>query len=166
MGYPFSYDEPDEKEEQKPQQEKKPENKKFERPNAYYTVEVKKAEIEPVLYYGNDLNDICYTIISCLNHVSAVKYFGKSVLADILRGANSQSISKWKLDTILEYGQLEVLSREEIIMIIEWLVDVDFILITKGQYPVLHPTYNGNHYNEVMTKSLLNKLLKVLNNED
>ena len=50
-------------------------------------------------------------------------------------------------------------------MIIEWLIDVDFILITKGQYPVLHPTYNGNHYNEVMTKSLLNKLLKVLNNE-
>ena len=50
----------------------------------------------------------------------------------------------------------------EIILLIEWLIENKMILQTKGQYPVLHPTYEGNHYKEVITKDMLKSLIKKL----
>ena len=45
---------------------------------------------------------------------------------------------------------------------ITWLITNGYILKTKGQYPVLHPTYNGIHYAEIMTEKQLKKLKKYL----
>lgn len=45
---------------------------------------------------------------------------------------------------------------------ITWLITNNYILKTKDQYPVLHPTYNGMHYAEKMTEKQLKQLKKYL----
>lgn len=125
---------------------------------------IQKANIKTVMFRGNDLNEAVYTVLRCLSNVSEIHYYGVNVLVDILRGSNSNRIKKAKLEKIPEYGSLLNLSREELIIIVEWLVENHFILKTKHPtYPVLHPTYNGIHYGETITYNKLKKLLERLN---
>ena len=127
--------------------------------------EIKKADIQSVLYQGNDLNEIVYTILQALSNISIHHYYGINVLADVLRGANSKKIKNAKLDEINEYGKLKTIEREDVITIIEWLIDRHYILKTKHSlYPVLHPTYEGMHYDETLTARKLQGLLKILEN--
>ena len=44
----------------------------------------------------------------------------------------------------------------------KWLIEHHFMLRTKEQYPKLHPTYEGNHFDENITKKLLNDLRRNL----
>ena len=127
--------------------------------------EIKKADIQSVLYQGNDLNEIVYTILQALSNISIHHYYGINVLADVLRGANSKKIKNAKLNEINEYGKLKTIEREDVITIIEWLIDRHYILKTKHSlYPVLHPTYEGMHYDETLTARKLQGLLKILEN--
>ena len=80
----------------------------------------------------------------------------------MLRGSTSKRIVDAGLDYVAEYGKLSKMCREDISTIIAWLIENKYILQTKGLYPVLHPTYNGLHYNEVITKGQLEKLLNSL----
>lgn len=56
------------------------------------------------------------------------------------------------------YGKLSGVKREDVEFLVEWLIENGFILKTKGMYPVLHPTYNGNHYSEIITRQKLQAL--------
>ena len=111
---------------------------------------IAKATAKIFTYEESNLNDTIHTILQCLSNVSAKRYYGISVLADILRGANSQRIKTAGLDLIPEYGALKHVRREVVVNIIDWLIEQKFILKTKGAYPVLHPTYNGMHYAETI----------------
>ncbi len=127
---------------------------------------VKIAKIAKVMYNELDLNSIACTILNCLNHISVRHYYGISMLTDVLRGANHQRIIASGLDKVAEYGKLEDVSREDVIAIIEWLIDNHYILRTKhSMYPVLHPTYDGMHYDETMTIGKLKKLHNKLTEE-
>ena len=42
------------------------------------------------------------------------------------------------------------------------MINNHYILKTKTKYPVLHPTYNGNHFDECITKKQLKDLKKYL----
>lgn len=119
---------------------------------------IAKATAKIFTYEESNLNDTVHTILQCLSNVSAKRYYGISVLADILRGANSQRIKTAGLDLIPEYGALKHVRREVVVNIIDWLIEQKFILKTKGAYPVLHPTYNGMHYAETITNAKLKKL--------
>lgn len=124
---------------------------------------LKKAEIKAVVYDGNDLNDIVYAVLQCLSHISEKRYYGINVLADVLRGANSKRIVDAGLDKLPEYGSLKRVRRDDVITIIDWLIENRFILKTKHPtYPVLHPTYEGMHYDETITANNLKKLLNIL----
>ena len=124
---------------------------------------IKRADISNVTYKGVDLNDIVYTILNCLEHISEKHYYGVTMLTDVLRGANSKKIISSGLNNIAEYGKLKNISREDLILIIEWLIENHFILKTKHPtYPVLHPTYDGTHYSETMTNGKLKKLYDAL----
>lgn len=129
-------------------------------------VNIAKANIKPLAYEGNELNDIVHTILQCLCNVSANRYYGSSILTDILRGANSKRIKSAKLDCVPEYAALKHVRREIIVNTIDWLIAQQFILKTKGNYPVLHPTYNGMHYAETMTHAKLKKLQAYLLEQD
>ena len=110
----------------------------------------------------SNLNDITHSVLQCLSNISVHHYYGVSTLVDILRGANSKRIRQEQLDQIPEYGTLKHISRDDLTVIIEWLIEHNFILKTKGMYPVLHPTYNGTHYAETMTDAKLKNLYKHL----
>ena len=124
---------------------------------------LKKAEIKAVVFEENDLNDIVYTVLQCLSHISEKRYYGINVLADVLRGANSKRITDAELDKLPEYGKLNRVRRDDLITTIEWLIENHFILKTKHpRYPVLHPTYEGMHYDETITTNKLKKLQNTL----
>lgn len=128
---------------------------------------IKKANIKSVMYNENDLNDIVYTVLQCLSHISAKKYYGVTILADVLRGSSSKRVSSAKLDCLPEYGALKAVSREDVTDIIHWLIDNHFILRTNhSEYPVLHPTYDGIHYADTMTTAKLKKLFDYLSNSE
>ena len=123
---------------------------------------IEKANIKPVFYAKKDLNDVLHTVLQCLSHISDKKYYGVSVLVDVLRGSQSKKIMDACLNHITEYASLKEIDRESLVAIVEWAIDNHFILRTKGMYPVLHPTYEGTHYNETITANKLKKLLDYL----
>ena len=52
--------------------------------------------------------------------------------------------------------------RERIQGIVMWMIREHYILQTKGKYPVLHSTYKGMHYSEMITENQLKKLRDIL----
>ena len=126
-------------------------------------MEITKPTLDGIYYKEKDLNDIVYTVLSCLIHISEKRYYGKTMLIDVLRGSDSEKITKVNFKTIPEYGSLKSnLTREDIAIIIEWLIENHFILQTRGQYPVLHPTHEAQNYSEIISVKKLNALYKYL----
>lgn len=125
---------------------------------------IKKADVPAVVFEETDLNDIIYTALQCLLHISEKRYYGINILTDVLRGAKSKRIVDAGLDKLPEYGKLRKIRRDDLIVMIEWLIENHFILKTKHPtYPVLHPTYEGMHYNETITANKIKKLFEKLN---
>ena len=89
------------------------------------------------------------------------KFYGSDVLTEILHGEKTDRINKLQFSLLPEYGKLAGLSKFEIKDIISWLTEEGFLLETRDAYPVLHSTYNGLHYAEVITKNKLQKLKKI-----
>ena len=123
---------------------------------------LKKTAIYGVMYKQWDLTEVIHTTLLAVLHISEHKYYGVHVLADVLSGSHSQKLLDGKLNEVPEYGALRGLTKEERITIIHWLIKYNFILQTKAQYPVLHPTYEGRHYDEMLTLEMLEELKKEL----
>ena len=151
------------------------ESVKEQRQNHEYSAPVKRIEVRATdkkeiqsagkmgcTYHGIDVTYMIHSSIQCLVHVSEHKYYGVHLLADVLHGAQSQKISEANLYSIPEYGTLEFLSKKEIIRLINWLIEMHFILQTKGKYPVLHPTNEGIHYSERLTEKMAQELVKYM----
>lgn len=129
------------------------------------TVNILKADLPEVLYSEWNLNDVLYNILNALQNVSNVRYYGVSMLVDILRGADSKRIFDNHLDKVPEFGLYKEMPRETIQSIIEWMIKEKYILKTKERYPVLHSTNEGLHYSENITVHKLKKLKKYLEEE-
>lgn len=125
---------------------------------------IKKPDIEGVIYKDNNLNDIVFYILTCTVHMNVSKFYGIDVLIEILHGEKTDRIKKLQFSLLPEYGKLARLSKFEIKDIISWLTKEGFLLETREAYPVLHSTYNGLHYGEIITKNKLQKLKKYLEN--
>lgn len=125
-------------------------------------ISIKKGHFEPVLYRERDLNEVVHVILSALQSVSNIRYYGITMLTDVLVGNTTKRLLDNKLNTVPQFGKINIAFKEEIYAIIEWLIEEKFILKTKGQYPVLHPTYNGMHYDEKMTLKQLKQLKRYL----
>ncbi len=127
------------------------------------TVEtVSKAEIRTKNTNVESVNAYVHTVLQCLEEISAKKYYGTTVLTDVLRGSESKRIKNAGLDRLSTYGSLSSLSREYVQTVIEWMIGEHYILRTRGPYPVLHPTYEGRHYSETVTAAKLRSLAKKL----
>ena len=127
---------------------------------------VRKANTDTICFEETDLNDTVHIILQCLAHVSEIHFYGTTMLTDILCGVNNERIRTNKLNALPEYGMLQSLGRENVIAIIEWLIEKEFIFKTNHpKYPVLHPTYNGMHYDETMTTRKLKELQQWLQQE-
>lgn len=111
-----------------------------------------------------DLINIVGTILHCVIEISEKHFFGTEVLINVLRGSACQKVKKYKLNESMTYGRLTGIDREALRSIIDWLVHNGFLYRRDGRYPVLHITYNGNHFDEFMTAALLKDLAKSIAN--
>lgn len=126
----------------------------------------KKTTAASVRYTRWILNNVVDTVLRALQDVSKVRYYGVTMLTDILRGANSKRILDNGLEMVPEYGMLKEIPRETIQNIIEWLINEHYILKTKEKYPVLHSTYEGLHYSESLTETKLEELKAYLEKDE
>ncbi|MCM1189951.1 MAG: UvrD-helicase domain-containing protein [bacterium] len=127
--------------------------------------EIVRADVAVIMYGNFDLNDLIFTIVKALQNISRAKFYGITMLTDVLKGVTNKRIFDNQLDKIPEFGVLSDLPFEAIHAIIEWMIAEHLILKTKERYPVLHSTYKGLHYSEVITESKLKKLKKYLEEE-
>lgn len=128
-------------------------------------VEVRRADLESVLYAEYDLNELIFTIVKALQNVSRNKFYGVTILVDVLKGVNNKKIFENQLHLVTEFGALKEMPYETIVAVIDWMISEHLILKTKGKYPVLHSTYEGLHYSEKVTASKLKRLKKYLEEE-
>lgn len=122
----------------------------------------KEKETNDLSYKGKDLFELVRNVISCLNHISENYYFGITILISVLRGGKRKQIAKHRLSEVPEYGMYSDMSRDDMRAIIQWMINNHYMLKTKAKYPVLHPTYNGNHFDECITKKQIKDLKKYL----
>ena len=129
-------------------------------------IDIVRADLKPVMFGNYDLNELLFTVVKALQNISRVKYYGVTMLTDILKGADHKRIIENGLDKIPEFAMLKDMPYDTIKAIVEWMISEHLIRRTKGKYPVLHSTYEGLHYAEVITEGKLNKLKKYLEEEE
>lgn len=117
-----------------------------------------KADLIQVMWEDRDLNEMTFTVLTALQNMSRVRYYGVSMLVDILKGCQTKRITENNLYNLSEFGALRDIDWNKIQEMIEWLIKEHMVLKTKGNYPVLHLTYEGLHYSEKMTIKKLNEL--------
>ena len=125
-------------------------------------IEIKKAEVKPVLYGEANLNDVVFTVVKTLQNVSRKRYFNEKTLVDVLVGTESEQVYKNNLSKVPEFRALSELPYDTVQAVVEWMITQHLILKTKERYPVLHSTYDGLHYSEFITEGKLKKLKKYL----
>lgn len=129
-------------------------------------VVIKSPDIMPeILYKGADLNEILLTILQTLSDISRRKFYGAAILTNVLRGSEDKTIRTDQLSETEGYGKLKRIDRSDVVYLIDWLIQKGYILKTKGNYPVLHPTNKGMHYGEVMTRQQLFALRRKMEND-
>lgn len=129
------------------------------------SIEIVLADIPPVMHGNYELNHLIFTVVKALQNISRVRYYGATVLAEVLKGTDSKKIFDSKLDKLPEFGALRDMPYDTIKSVIDWMIAEHLILKTKGKYPVLHSTHEGLHYSEVMTEGKLKGLKKYLEGE-
>lgn len=129
-------------------------------------VEIVRADIMQIMLGDMDLNEIVYITLKALQNISTIRYYGITMLVDVLKGADTERIIKSRLNQIKEFAALRDVPRDRVLAVIDWLILQNMIVKTKGQYPVLHSTYVGLHYSEVMTSGKLNKLKLYIKDEN
>lgn len=123
---------------------------------------VQADESNDMSYKGQDLMELARNTISCLGHISENYYFGITILISVLRGGNRKQIVKHKLNEVPEYGIYAEMSNDDMRAVVQWMINNHYMLKTKAKYPVLHPTYNGNHFDDCITMKQLKDLKKYL----
>jgi ATP-dependent DNA helicase RecQ len=82
-------------------------------------------------------------ILDCIRRVK-VKV-GKTKLAQILHGSKAQDILSYHHDKNVYYGRLAAVKQSDIEGLIEQLVEMKYIKVIGGEYPILALTPRGEH---------------------
>ncbi|MEE1411478.1 MAG: RQC domain-containing protein [Bulleidia sp.] len=83
---------------------------------------------------------------------------------DVVQGSSSKIIQKDKLYNMPQFGLLKHVERQKLIICTKFLIEHHFLLQTRNtRYPVVHMTYEGNHYAEYMTDTMVKRLSTELN---
>ena len=118
-----------------------------------------------IVYKDKSLNKIIVILLNALNHISETHYYGIHMLCDVVKGSQNEKLLKAHFNKIEEYGMLKDYSKDDLIIIVKWMISKNYIRQTKTHYPVLHSTLEGQNYEKTVTKRILNDLLKQLNNQ-
>jgi len=87
-----------------------------------------------------DVSASAQAVIRCVDQTR--ERFGRTMIIDILRGAETERIRQFRLDHLLSYGALRSTTREVVASIIDRLMDMDalyqeMVEMPSGQYPIL-----------------------------
>jgi ATP-dependent DNA helicase RecQ len=99
---------------------------------------------------ATDITDVTLDarkIVSCVYRVAqARKQCGKALVVDILQGKNNERIRKFGFESLSTYGIMADSDAERIRLVMEYLIQHDYLYIEGSQYPLLRL---GPHYKEV-----------------
>ncbi|MEA4956755.1 MAG: RecQ family ATP-dependent DNA helicase [Methanobrevibacter sp.] len=85
-----------------------------------------------------DVSNESFQIISAVDYLkNNNKRFGKRMIIDILKGSNTKKIKNLSFNTIPPFSKLNNKSKDEIGLIIDFLVDKKYLRISGDKYPVI-----------------------------
>lgn len=87
-----------------------------------------------------DVTELAKAALRCIDQTG--ERFGRGMIIDVLRGAESDRIQQFRLDNLLSYGALRHIPRDQVSSIIDKLQEMDAIQteivnMKSGQYPIL-----------------------------
>lgn len=87
-----------------------------------------------------DVTASAQAILRCVDQTH--ERFGRNVIIDILRGAETERIRQFRLDNLLSYGALRNVTRDVVSSILDRLIEVnalrqEMVELPSGQYPIL-----------------------------
>ncbi|KZX12281.1 RecQ family ATP-dependent DNA helicase [Methanobrevibacter curvatus] len=95
-----------------------------------------------------DISHETYLIMTTLSQLkSRNKSFGKNIIINILKGSNNENIRKYNLDSLESFGSLFSKTKNEIKLILEYLISNEYILTSQGRFPVLEL---GRNYESIL----------------
>ena len=122
----------------------------------------KKVKSNGEKYTNVDMKAVLKQMLNALNHISEERFYGVNVLVKVLKGSKGKDIQKYGLQGVPEYGSCSFMPVQDVRATLQWLMDNHFIIQTRGMYPKLHITYEGNHFEEVITPRMIKKYIKYL----
>ncbi|MCL1935221.1 MAG: DNA helicase RecQ [Defluviitaleaceae bacterium] len=93
-----------------------------------------------------DITTDAQMIISCVIRMN--QRFGINMVIDVLRGAKIRRLLDFHLDSLSTYG-ISTRSKEFLLQTIDFLIDKDYLVKTKEEYPILKI---GREYKNVLLK--------------
>ena len=102
-------------------------------------------------------------VFSCVKRMN--EKFGKSLVAKVLTGSKDQKIKQWHFDELTTYGLMKDWSQKEVTQLIDYLTAEQYLIPSKGQYPLLSLSGEGINVllgkKQVFRKQLVVKQLVV-----
>lgn len=74
-------------------------------------------------------------VLSCVKRMN--EKFGKSLIGKVLTGSKDKQVLQWKFETLSTYGIMKDWSQKEVVQLIDFLTAEDYLLPSKGQFPLL-----------------------------
>lgn len=102
------------------------------------------------------------SILASVEAVSKKRFFGITVISDLVRGEETEKIRKYALQRLPQFAALRGMRPGTCYEIIQWMLEEHLLLRTQEQYPVLHPTAEGRRFSQTVTEKQLQKLYRRL----
>lgn len=95
-----------------------------------------------------DVEEETFHIISAINYINNLnKSFGKGIITNILKGSNTKKIRDLGLDKSPAFNKLNHKSKEEIALVIDFLVNKKYLRVSGNRYPVIKL---GKNYEDII----------------
>jgi ATP-dependent DNA helicase RecQ len=95
-----------------------------------------KTPVSDIQFSELDVSIDAQKIISCVYRIEERgKHFGKTTIAEILRGSASKKIQSNNLNTLSTYGIMRGASEEHILAVFDLLVKENYLSVESGKYP-------------------------------
>ncbi|MBQ8159829.1 MAG: UvrD-helicase domain-containing protein [Clostridia bacterium] len=118
--------------------------------------------VKPVFYGEMDLEFTIWQILRTVEEMSRKKFFSRTVLCDVLQGKPGKIARKWKLQEIPQWGCMKGAGEDTLQVLLDWMIGKRLLYVSGNRYPVLHPTYAGQHLTEHVSSRKLQALRRRL----
>ncbi|MDR1220443.1 MAG: DNA helicase RecQ [Treponema sp.] len=94
-----------------------------------------------MLFEDIDITIEAQKLVSCVLRLEQRgRRFGKTVIADIVRGGRNEKIRNFHLDTLSTYGIMKDSSARRTRLILDFLIEQGYLALNAGEFPVVCPS--------------------------